>query len=198
MRHRRWLPLWLIPMVYTAASIAAGLILPRFEYAYLPGYRHGMAVGSALAVFSSISSGMMALTAIVFAIAFVVVQFNAQAYSPRLVVMFSQSPILFHALGIFAATFTYSLVALMWTDRDGSGTVPLFSTMVVAALLIGSLLAFARLIQSLDDLQIHNVLQDIGNHGREVIRAMFPRLTDGVDGQPEALPGLGSATQTLA
>ena len=73
----------------------------------------------------------MALTGIVFAIAFVMVQFSAVAYSPRLVVMFASSPTLFHTLGVFVATFIYSLAALMWTDRNGSGTVPLFSSLLV-------------------------------------------------------------------
>ena len=31
MEQRRSLPLWLIPMVYTAATIAAAVILPRLE-----------------------------------------------------------------------------------------------------------------------------------------------------------------------
>ena len=118
-----------------------------------------MSVGSAIAFFSSVSSGMMALTGIVFAIAFVVVQFSALAYSPRLVVMFANDPTLFHTLGIFFATFTYSLVVLMWTDRGGSGTVPQLSTMLVTILLIVSMMAFAKLIQNLNNLQIHNVLQ---------------------------------------
>ena len=83
------MPMWLIPMVYTAASIVAGAVLPRIEQTYFAGYVHQMSVGSAIAFFSSVSSGMMALTGIVFAIAFVVVQFSALAYSPRLVVMFA-------------------------------------------------------------------------------------------------------------
>ena len=123
---------------------------------------------------------MMALTGIVFAIAFVVVQFSALAYSPRLVVMFANSPTLYHTLGIFFATFTYSLAALAWTDRGGSGEVPLFSTMLVNVLLIVSMLAFARLIRSLNDLQIQNVLQVIGARGRAVIRTMFSRMADSV------------------
>src|SRR5271166_6807336 len=170
------MPLWLIPMAYTLAGVLAGLILPRLEQVYFAAYMHGMSVAAAMAFFSAVSSGMMALTGIVFAIAFVMVQFSALAYSPRLVIMFASSPALFHTLGIFFATFTYSLVALMWTDRDGSGSVPLFSTMLVIVLLIVSMLAFARLIQSLNDLQIHNVLQVIGEHGRTVIRTMFPRI----------------------
>jgi uncharacterized membrane protein len=172
------MPLWLIPMVYTVLSVVAALTLPRLEQHYLAAYTHEMSVGSAVAFFSAVGSGTMALTGIVFAIAFVMVQFSALAYSPRLVVMFASSPTLFHALGIFFATFTYSLAALTWTDRGGSGTVPLFSTLLVASLLILSMLAFARLIQSLNNLQIHNVLQVTGARGRAVIRAMFPRIAD--------------------
>jgi len=170
------------------------------EHVYLADYAENISVGSALAFFSSVSSGMMALTGIVFAIAFVLVQFNALAYSPRLVAMFAGSPKLFHTLGIFFATFFYSLAAIAWTDRGGSGRVPLFSTLLVAILLIVSMVAFARLVQSLNDLQIHNVLQVIGARGRSVIRAMFPLIADSANGdrqgtEPSLL--LGPVTQTL-
>jgi len=196
----RLMPLWLIPMLYTVASVTAGLILPRMEHAYLADYAENISVGSALAFFSSVSSGMMALTGIVFAIAFVLVQFNALAYSPRLVAMFAGSPKLFHTLGIFFATFFYSLAAIAWTDRGGSGRVPLFSTLLVAILLIVSMVAFARLVQSLNDLQIHNVLQVIGARGRSVIRARFPLIADGADPSREEIElpcVLGPVTQTL-
>ena len=102
-------------MVYTVASLLAGGILPRLEHEYLISYTHGMSASAAMAFFSAVSSGMMALTGIVFAIAFVMVQFSALAYSPRLVVMFASSPALYHTLGIFFATFIYSLAALIWT-----------------------------------------------------------------------------------
>jgi uncharacterized membrane protein len=151
-------------MVYTAVSIICGMTLPRLEQAYFAAFVHDLSVGAALAFFSAVSSGMMALTGIVFAIAFVIVQFSAVAYSPRLVVMFGRDPTLFHALGIFFATFAYSLAALVWTDRGGSGTVPLFSTILVIALLIISMLAFVRLIQSINNLQIHIVAADHRRH----------------------------------
>lgn len=173
------MPVWCIPMLYVLVSVVAGLTLPRLEHAYLPGYTHDVAVGSALAFFSSVSSGMMALTGIVFAIAFVMVQFSAVAYSPRLVVKFANQPRLFHSLGIFFATFSYSLAALAWTDRGGSGTVPLFSTMLVILLLIISVAAFVALIQGINDLQIQNVLREVGRQGRAVIRTLFERIPEG-------------------
>ncbi len=172
------MPLWLIPMVYTVASLLAGLTLPRLENAYLAAYTHNMSVRSAMAFFSAVSSGMMALTGIVFAIAFVMVQFSALAYSPRLVVMFASNPALYHSLGFSSRHLSTRLLALIWTDRGGTGTVPLFSYLLVASLLIISMLAFARLIQSINNLQIHNVLQTLDRVAVTVIRTMFPRTAD--------------------
>jgi Predicted membrane protein len=125
---------------------------------------------------------MMALTGVVFAMAFVMVQFSAIAYSPRLVMWFARDPKLFHSLGVFIATFLYSLSTLAWVDRAGSGKVPLFSVLVVVILLVLSMLLFARLVQSLNDLQINNVLKLIGDRGRAGIREMFRRLDENAAG----------------
>src|SRR5271155_4407643 len=106
--------LWLIPMVYVGASVVCGLTLPRIEQAYLGAPTLNLSVASAQAYLSAASSGMMALSGIVFAMAFVVVQFSAIAYSPRLVLWFARDRMLFHALGVFTATFVYALFTLAW------------------------------------------------------------------------------------
>ncbi|HVM99096.1 MAG TPA: DUF2254 domain-containing protein [Caulobacteraceae bacterium] len=193
------IPLWMIPAVYVVISTFAALVVPRLEHAYLAGYAHGIAVGSALAFFSAVASGMMSFTGIVFAIAFLVVQFSATAYSPRLVVTFAANPTLYHTLGVFFATFTYSLAALVWTDRGGSGAAPVLSTAIVALLLFVSLLAFSQLVLSVNNLQINNVLQTVGRRGRAVIREMAP-LSDGADLTADAGSRFdpGPVTQTLA
>jgi uncharacterized membrane protein len=66
-------------MIYAGVTVVLGLIFPRLEYRYLAGYRHGMTVPVAIAVFSSIASGMLALTGIVFSLAFVMMQFSSIA-----------------------------------------------------------------------------------------------------------------------
>ena len=200
MRDEVRLPLWLIPTGYVLATVAAGEILPRLEHAYWGTLSSGMRTESALAFFSSVSSGMMALTGIVFAIAFVIVQFSATAYSPRLVLVFGNDPSLYHTLGIFSATFGYSLAALAWTNHGESGTAPLFSTIVVIVLLIVSLLAFAHLVHKLTDLQIANVLDDLGERGRDVINnTLRPTADDEGERSHVAAPPLhlGAALQTL-
>jgi uncharacterized membrane protein len=54
--------------------------------------------------------------------------------------------------------------------------VPLFSTLLVAIMLIFSMLLFSRLVQRMTDLQITSVLQLIGDKGRKVIRDTFWHL----------------------
>jgi uncharacterized membrane protein len=169
-------PIWMIPMIYVGATAVVSLTLPRFENAYLASYNHTISVTSAQAVLSSIASGMMALTGIVFSLAFVMVQFSATAYSPRLVIWLSRDPVLFHSLGVFIATFCYAIAALAWIDRGGSGKVPLLSTALVIGLLIVSTMLFARLIGRLSSLQITRVLQYVGKRGRQVVRETFPLL----------------------
>ncbi|MER2602641.1 MAG: DUF2254 domain-containing protein [Candidatus Competibacter phosphatis] len=178
------LPIWLIPLLYVGVTIVCGLVFPRLEQEYLAAYSHGMSVASAQAALSAVASGMMALTGIVFALAFVMVQFSAVAYSPRLVAWFGRDPVLFHALGLFTATFFYAIATLAWIDRGGNGKVPLFSTLLAVVLLILSMMVFAKLVQRLNDIQITNVLHFVGQQGREVIRAMFPRLDTARDAEP--------------
>jgi uncharacterized membrane protein len=196
------MPLWLVPMIYAAASFVGGITLPRLEHAYFP-YASGISIASAQAFFAAVASGMITLTGIVFSVGLVMVQFGAIAYSPRLVLMFARDPKLFHSLGVFIATFTYSLAVLAFIDRDGSGIVPLFSGFVVAGLLLLSMLLFSALMKGLIDLQITNVLHLIGDNGREVIREMFKRLDEKADSQSKGGretgndPELGPVVQTL-
>lgn len=161
-------------MSYVIGSVAAAYAFPRLEYHYFPGLVHEISVSSAQALLSSAASGMMALTAIVFSLRFIVVQYAASAYSPRLVSWFARDPLLFHALGVFIATFVYALATLTWVDRDKSGYVPLYSTAVVVWLIILSMILLVQLIIRSGELQITYVLRFIGRKGRSVIARMLP------------------------
>jgi uncharacterized membrane protein len=172
---------WLIPMLYVVGAVAGGLVLPRIEHAWQTDaatQAFELSVSSAQAYLSAAASGMMALTGIVFAMGFVMVQFSSIAYSPRLVLWFARDRMLFHALGAFSATFIFALATLAWVDRAGSGMVPPFSCGVVGVLIVVSMLMFSRLMQRLSDLQISNVLRLIGDEGRVVIARSFGRLNE--------------------
>ena len=172
--YPRQLPLWAIPMLYVGVTVVCAFVLPRLEHEYLASFSHSLSVASALAALSAVASGMIALTGIVFALAFVMVQFSAVAYSPRLVAWFGRDPVLFHSLGLFSATFLFAIAAIGWTDREGDGKVPLFSVLLVQVLLILSMIVFARLVSRLNDLQIGERAPAHRSKGRDVIAENVP------------------------
>jgi uncharacterized membrane protein len=196
--YKRQLSAWGIPALYASVALAVGLIFPEHEARLFPGLSSALSVSAATAIFSSIASGMIALTGIVFSLTFVMVQFSATAYSPRLVLWIARDPVMSHALGVFTATFLYAIAALVGVDRSGSGRVPLISTVAVAVLLLASVGMFIALIQRIGLLQINRMLVFTGDQGRKVITSVYPPLDSGtaVIG-PEALQVSLPRAQTL-
>src|SRR5215813_11269694 len=145
--HHYNFTVWLIPLSYAATALILGFTIPRLAYNVLPGLVSTVSIDAAIGIYSAVASGMIALTGIVFSLTFVMVQFSATAYSPRLVLWVARDPGMSHALGTFTATFLYALAALAGVDRSGSGKVPFISTWVVVALLVASIGMFISLIQ---------------------------------------------------
>ena len=175
--HTRHLSSWAIPALYVAAAVVAGLVVPRVESQLLPGFQAGWSASATVAIFSAIASGMISMTGIVFALAFLMVQFSATAYSPRLVQWLARNPLLWHAVGVFSATFIYALAAIGWVERSGSTGAPFFSSWIVIALLLTSVGMFIALIDKLSLLQLNRTLAFTADHGRRVIEEMYPLLT---------------------
>jgi uncharacterized membrane protein len=187
---------WVIPLCYAVFAVVAGMVFPRLENPIFHGLASTVTVPAAMAIYSSVASGMLALTAVVFSLAFVMVQFSATAYSPRLVLWVSRDPFMWHAVGVFTATFLYAIAALAWVDRNGSGKVPLVSSLVVIGLLLASVAMFVGLIQRIGLLQINRMLTFTGDQGRAVIETVYPKLDVPAEGgRSEEFRGL-PITQT--
>ena len=167
---------WLIPLLYAIAAIMVAVVLPRIEHHFFPHMVAELSVGSAIAIYSSIASGTMALTGIVLSLTFVMVQFSATAYSPRLVMWVARDPVLSHAIGVFSATFLYAVAALAWLDRNNTQKVPFLSALLVMALLLASVGMFVSLIHRISQLQINRMLVFTGNQGRKVITNLYEQL----------------------
>jgi uncharacterized membrane protein len=167
---------WFVPLVYAAAALTSGVTIARLANVLLPGFTSTVSANAAIGIYSAIASGMLALTGIVFSLTFVMVQFSATAYSPRLVLWIARDPVISHATGVFTATFLYALVALAWVDRSGTGRVPLVGIVVVTALLVVSVIMFISLIQLVTRLQVTRMLVFTGDHGREIIESLYPPL----------------------
>jgi len=177
--------------------VAAGTVLPRLESALLPHVLSPLTVGAAIAIYSSVASGMIALSGLVFSLTFVMVQFSATAYSPRLVLWFARDRILTHAFGTFTATFLYAVAILAWIGRGGTTGVPLISAVMVFVLLLASVAMFVALTNRVAMMQISRALAFIGDQGRSVIDAVYPNLVcAAVDPAPKDLEH-AEATQVV-
>jgi len=197
-RPRVRVPAWSIPAWYATAAILAALFLPRVESRLGPVFSTGVEPSSLVAMFSSIASGMIALTGIVFSLAFVMVQFSATAYSPRLVLWIARDPLLWHAVGIFSATFLYSLGATAWIQHERVyGGVPFFSAWLVVGLLVASVAVFIALIEKLSLLQVHRMLGFTAKHGRRVIAETYPGAETAATAADPALLERLTLKQTL-
>ena len=197
MRRRLKPPLWTIPAWYVAVAVLAALYLPRLELWLDLRFSGGIHPSAAMAIYSSIASGMIALTGIVFSLAFVMVQFSATAYSPRLVLWIARDPVLWHSVGVFCATFLYALAAIAWVDRDGGGATPYFNGWLVILSMLASVAMFIALIEKLSLLQVHRMLAFTADHGRWVIEQTYPPLeAPAATPDYQALRGL-RVTQTL-
>jgi uncharacterized membrane protein len=188
---------WGIPLTYAAATIAVGMILPRVEHHFLPELASTMSPASAVAICSSISSGMIAMTGIVFTLAFVMVQFSATAYSPRLVLWVARDPVVSHSLGVFTSTFLYALFVIAWVDRSASGMVPFFSGWLVFATLLASMGMFVALVERIGMLQVNRMLIYTGDHGRKAIIELYPALDAPANVETKAAYRSLPVTQTV-
>ena len=164
---------WTVPGLYAVGAIASGIVLPRLEAYIWPDAVSGISVSSATAIYSTIAAGTMTLSAIVFSLTFVMMQFSATAYSPRLVLWLAADPMLAHALGVFTGTFLYAIAAIAWVDRAGAHTVPIVSAGVVVLWLVASIAMFIALMQRVAQLQVSRMLAFTGDQGRRVIAALY-------------------------
>jgi uncharacterized membrane protein len=172
----------LTPLVYAAGAILFGFITPRLSYHFTSGLLSTISVNAAIGIYSAVASGMLTLTGVVFSLTFVMVQFSATAYSPRLVLWIARDPVVSHSIGIFTATFLYAIASLAWVDRSGSGRVPLVGTAIVGVLLVVSVVMFVSLIQRVGMLQVTRMLIFTGDRGREVTEHLYPPIDTPPDG----------------
>jgi uncharacterized membrane protein len=154
-------------------AIGVGVALPRLEHGLRFDLTSAISPASAIAIYSTIAAGTMALSAIVFSLTFVLVQFSATAYSPRLVLWLAEAPVLSHALGIFTGTYLYSISAIAWVDRNSGDGVPLVGAVVAIAWLLASVGGFIAVIRRVAVLQVRRMLAFTGDQGRRVITALY-------------------------
>ena len=123
--ERRAGSLWPVPSLFGIAAllVAVGTVGLDDALEFHVTGNHFLVgdTNTALTLTSVVATGMLAFLGIVFATTLVAIQLAASQYSPRAVRVFVRSRLTKVALGIFVATFVYSIVTLI-AIRSAAGT----------------------------------------------------------------------------
>ena len=189
--------LWFIPTLCVIGAVVLAFVLIEVDrsgfdspYIFVGG------ADGARGFLSTLSSSMITFTGLVFTITIVVLQLASQQYSPRVLRSFLRDRASQLALGVFTATFMYSLIVLReirGEDTDGGMFVPSLAVTGAFVFVVGSLFLFVYYIHQItQSIRVGNITRSIGNETRESIDYVY----DGEFGDvPENLP-IPSGTPT--
>src|SRR5688500_8403864 len=116
LREQLRVNLWFIPTLCVMGSIVLAVVSARIDRAGQNDVVEFLSLEidteSARSFLSALSSSMITLTALVFSITILVLQLASNQFSPRVLRTFLRDRHSQFSLGIFVATFTYSMLVL--------------------------------------------------------------------------------------
>ncbi|GAB2492331.1 DUF2254 domain-containing protein [Luteococcus sediminum] len=188
---RLWQPFWALPLAVVVVSFAAALALPALDRqlgASLP-YVFAGGPDGARTMLSSIAGAMISVTGLVFSITMVVLQLASSQFTPRVLGAFLRNRVSQFTLGVFTASFVYSLTVLRSVrGTDSDEFVPQVSVTVAFLLVVASVALFLAFIHHITtSIQVSRVISRVGDATSRVIDRLYQPdvATDG------PLPELG-------
>jgi uncharacterized membrane protein len=191
--------IWIVPAAFATLAIAMGIVLPNVDES--TNTTIGISFGSDAArnLLGALAGGMITFTGFVFSILLLAVQFGSSQFSPRMLRRFLRDPTTKFSLGIFMATFIYSLTVLrvVGTAAD-EAFVPDNSISVALLMLLLSMLMFLRLInRTTQGLRVAAVLSELGRDAQRVIDRVYPEpFGNGQESEPDI--GTAGPLRTVA
>ncbi|WP_270043365.1 DUF2254 family protein [Solirubrobacter ginsenosidimutans] len=167
--HRRRLRTAVVQAVYVFAAVGLGLLVPTVSV--------GATVdsGRVTEVLVAIGAAFVPFIAIIYSLLFIVVQFSATAFTPRLN-LFRDSPIVWHGFSFFTSVIVFAFTASFTIDKDTQTTV--LVPIVITVLVLVALVMFRALQASaFKSIQLASTLSAVARRGREVVNDVYPEQT---------------------
>jgi uncharacterized membrane protein len=166
-RPRRRLRAGLAQLLFAAAGLGLGLLLPRITAA--PTVASTRVTDALIGV----GFGVLGLVSIIFSLLFLVVQWAFSSLSPRLN-LFRDDPIVWRTFGFAVGVFVFSVTAALVIGND-----PQVSVIVPAAEIAGVLAALALIrtlqVKAFASIQLAPTLSAIATQGRGILDDLYPR-----------------------
>lgn len=191
LRERLRLSLWFLPAVFALGAALLAFVLTWVDHhlaadSSLLFFMFSGTADGARSVLSTIAQSMLTFTGLVFTITMLVLQLASGQLSPRVMRTFLRDRGNQVVLGLFVATFVYTLLILreVRTPVAGEGGfVPSVSIWVAFALLLASVAAFVYYIDHMaHSIRASTVIASIWKETVAAIDHLFPaRLGDDAD-----------------
>ena len=155
------------------AAIVLGLVVPRISVgASVPASR-------TTEMLVAVGAGFVPFIGIVYSMLFLVVQFGATTYTPRLN-LFRDDPIVWRAFSFFTGVIVFAFTAVFEIGAK-SGTSVLVLIILGLAVLVAITLMRALQNAAFKSIQLASILDQLGRRGREVIDGVHPQPLPGSD-----------------
>ena len=191
-RQRIAVSLWFLPTIFAAAAIAAANLTIWLDARVdAPiGVRPDLVSdpGTAATFAGAIAAATLAFVAVVFATTLVAIQLAASQYSPRTVRVFIRSRVTQVTLGLFLATFVFSLIVLVSNRASVTSAkqfAPVVSVTTLLALTLATVFGFVAYLHGVVRLmRVQYLLETIATETRRAIEENFPPASAYVDAEP--------------
>ena len=200
--------LWPLPVVAVVVAAAVGVLLPHVDAQVdgsVPSWWGGVLFGgdadAARTVLSAVAGSLITVTSLTFSLTVVTLQLASSQFSPRLLRTFTSDIFVQATLGLFLATFTFSLTVLRSVRNGSDGQVPFVprisvttSFILAVASVIGLVVFLAHLARQI---RVETMLRDVHRDATTIVQTALDPLPHDAS-PPEALPGSASAEAVLA
>lgn len=191
-RQRIAVSLWFLPTIFAVAAIvAANLTIWLDSQVDAPiGVRPDLVSdpGTAATFAGAIAAATLAFVAVVFATTLVAIQLAASQYSPRTVRIFVRSRLTRVTLGLFLATFVFSVIILVSNRASVTSAkqfAPVVSVSTLLALTVATVFGFVAYLHGVVRLmRVQYLLETIATESRRAIEENFPPASAYVDVEP--------------
>ncbi len=178
---------WFWPSMMTCVAVVLGVLMPMLDRQVGATWLDGLGflpvadVDGARAVLTTLAASSLGVAGVAFSVTMVAVSFASANYGPRLISNFMANHQNQVVLGVFVATFAYSMVVLSTVNDDTSlpdltlttfvPQIAILFALVLTLAAVGALIFYIHHIP--ESINIMNLLSEIGGKLERAVIAML-------------------------
>ena len=183
--------LWFLPGVLTLLAAALAFVVTEadrrgvFDVEVLRSWVFGGGVEGARGVLEAIAGGLITVTGVVFSVTIVALQLASSQFTPRVLRNFTADRGNQLVLGVFIATFTYTILVLRTVRSADDGEDPFVPRVAVTLAVVMVLVAIGFLIfyinHSARSIQVAAILDRVARRTIGDVHRLFPEQVGQAD-----------------